>query len=141
MEQEIELFRLLINRSPSSSFLKVNGFYSSFISEKSFQKLFNDVSLRQKTSSYLIPLTDDLKKSILDILDEEKEALIYDLTHFCIENDSEILVESYDTMDFVKIKTRTFGDIQSQISQQFSELEFDEKLDGEFFDHIKPSEN
>ena len=142
VDKKVDLIRHLITLSPLTSFLKVNGFYSSFISDTSFQRLFHfeDLSMRQKICSYIIPLTIELKTTLIDILNLEKDRLISDMTHFCIEDKSDLLAISYDTMEIIQIKKSVFSGLDDLVGKQFSELEiglFDKVDDDGFFKDIK----
>lgn len=142
MNLKVDLFRQLIKHAPLTSLLKIEGFFNGLLSDTSFQRLFHfdDLSDRQKMSGYIIPMTVDIKSTLTNILDVEKENLIWDMTHFCIEDDSELLAVSYDTMEFIQIKTATFNGLDNLVENQFSELEIElnEKLDDHgFFKHIK----
>ena len=142
MDKKVDLLRHLINLAPSTSLLKVNGFHLGFIADTSLQRLFHfdDLSKRQKITGYIIPLTVELKSIFINILDLEKDQLICEMTHFCIEDKSELLAVSYDTMDFLQIKKYAFNGLDDKVINQFSELEIElaEKIDDfGFFKEIK----
>ena len=135
VDKKVDLFKHFIKQAPLTSVLKVNGFYYGFLSDESFQRLFHfdDLAKRQKMISYIIPLTMELKSTLVNILDLEKEKLIYDMTHFCIQDKSELLAVCYDTMDIIQIKTKTFSGLDELVVTLFSELEVE--LNSKLDDH------
>jgi len=74
-------------------------------------------------SKYIIPLSLELRKILLEIIEAEGEKLIYDIVHFCIADKHEILVASYDNMDFVQIKKSFYCRFSDHVTNQFAGLE------------------
>ncbi len=136
---QIEFIRELITNSPQESVMNINGFYSVHISDKSFRKLFSEKQVpdKSKISTFIIPLTSELKNILLNILESEKEKLIYDLVHFSIQKESEPIFVSYDGMELMQInKTEFNAELLNSISEKYNALEielFDKINDNGFF--------
>ncbi len=121
---QIELLKLLIKDAPTSSILKVNGFYSEFISYDNFKKIFPTLSNsdRIKTIKYIIPLESRLRNILTSILEKEREKFIYELTHFYIDYNGETVLTSYDNMEIIQIKSNIFLS-EEYIRERFKSLE------------------
>jgi len=138
-ELQIEFLKELIINSPNKTEMNINGFYSEHISEKSFRKLFseNQVPNKSKISTFIIPLTSEFKNILLNIIESEKEKLIYDLVHFSIEKESKPIFVSYDGMELMQINETEFkAELIHSISEKYNALEielFDEINDNGFF--------
>ena len=136
---QIEFLKELIINSPNKSEMNINGFYSEHISDKSFRKLFSEKQVpdKSKISTFIIPLTSELKNILLNILESEKEKLIYDLVHFSIEKENKPIFVSYDGMEIMQInKTEFNAKLLNSISDKYNALEielFDEINDNGFF--------
>ena len=136
---QIEFIRELITNSPQESVMNINGFYSGHISDKSFRKLFSEKQVpdKSKISTFIIPLTSELKNILLNILELEKEKLIYDLVHFSIQKESEPIFVSYDGMELMQINKMEFNaELLNSISEKYNALEielFDKINDNGFF--------
>jgi len=142
-ELQIEFLKELIINSPNKTEMDVNGFYSEHISEKSFRKLFSEKQVpdKSKISTFIIPLTPELKNILLNIIESEKEKLIYDLVHFSIKKESKPIFVSYDGMELMQInKTEFNAELINSISEKYKTLEielFDEINDNGFFETEK----
>ena len=136
---QIEFLKELLLNTPNKSEMNINGFYSEHISDKSFRKLFSEKQVPDKSeiSTFIIPLTSELKKILLNILELEKEKLIYDLVHFSIEKESKPIFVSYDGMELMQINKTEFNEtLLNLISVKYKALEiklFDEINDNGFF--------
>jgi len=136
---KIELLKELIINSPNKSEMNIRGFYSEHISDKSFRKLFSEKQVPDKSriSTFIVPLTAELKKILLNILESEKEKMIYDLVHFSIENEGKQIFVSYDGMELMQMKRTEFDtQLTNSISEKYKTLEielFDEINDNRFF--------
>jgi hypothetical protein len=142
VDKKVDLFRHLITLAPLTSSLKIDGFFHGILSDESFIRLFHfdDLSRRQKTSGYIIPLNVERKATLMELLDLEKDQLLLDLTHFCIEDKSELLVTCYDTMEVIQIKTKAFRGLDDLVVNEFTELGielFDKIDDNGFFNDIQ----
>ncbi|MFZ5552651.1 MAG: hypothetical protein ACOZCO_06020 [Bacteroidota bacterium] len=139
---KIDFLGSLINESPLTSLLKVYGFNLDFITDESFQRIFNfkDVAERKNINKYIIPLSEDVKKIFLEVLDKEKTNIIYDMTHFCIEDKSELLFISYDSMEILSINVSKYPNLAKKSDEKYGELKIyksSKMTDGGFFDDIK----
>ena len=123
-DKKNDLFRRLITLAPSNSLLQIDGFCDDFIAETSYQKLFQyeDVSMQEQMKSHIIPLTNNRRQALTDILDIEGSNLIAYMTHFCISDNFEIFAACYDSMNVIQIKKTTFSGLDDLIASQFSEL-------------------
>ena len=136
---QIEFLKELIINSPNNAEMNINGFYSEHISEKSFRRLFSEkqVADKSKISTFIIPLTSELKNKLLNILELEKEKLIFDLVHFSIEKESKPIFVSYDGMELMQLNKNEFNpELLNSISEKYNELEIqllDEINDNGFF--------
>ncbi len=142
MEEEklqIEFLKELILNSPNKSEMNINGFYSEHISNKSFRKLFSEKQVpdKSKISDFIIPLTSELKEILINILEVEKEKLIYDLVHFSIQKENKPIFVSYDRMELMQIsKVKFSAELLNSISEKYKALEieiFDKINDNGFF--------
>lgn len=125
---QIEFLRELLINSPNNSEMNINGFYSEHISDKSFRKLFSEkqVADKSKISTFIIPLTSELKSTLLNILELEKEKLISDLVHFSIEKENKPIFVSYDGMELMQLnKTEFNAELLNSISEKYNELEIE----------------
>jgi hypothetical protein len=122
---QIEFLKELILNSPNKSEMNISGFYSEHISDHSFRKLFSEKQVPDKSqiSTFIIPLTSELKNVLLNILELEKEKLIFDLVHFSIENERKPIFVSYDGMELMQInKTEFNAEFINLISEKYNEL-------------------
>jgi len=95
---EIKIFRELINNTKENSVLLIDGFHNEILSEKSFRKLFNKTNVpnRKDFTYYKIELNENHIRILNEILAEEGEGFITDITHFAIKSDSGFSAISYD---------------------------------------------
>ena len=108
---EIKIIRELINNVERNSELLINGFYNGILSEKSFRKLFNKQTVpnREDFSHYKIELNQNHIEILNEILDEEGDGFITDITHFAIKSDSGFSAISYDSLCSLYINAGFFS--------------------------------
>ncbi len=138
--REIEIMRELINNSPNNSELLINGFYNEALSEESFRKLFDKKSVpnRANFAHYNIPLDNKNIKVLKDILNEEGDDLIADITHFAIKSKVGFSAISFDGLSSLYVNPNHFSSDLKPLKDYKEEdmvIEFSDKLtDHGFFD-------
>ena len=108
---EIKILKELINNTKENSELLIIGFHNEFLSEKSFRKLFDKrtVPNRRDFAYFKIELNENHVDILNNILAEEGEEFISDITHFAIKSVSGFSAISYDGLSSLYINTDLFS--------------------------------
>jgi hypothetical protein len=136
-ENKVKLLKSIFEFSPTNSVIKINGFYSDFISKDSFKTIFPNLNSNDSNNrvDYDIILTNDRKKLLLQILDKEQENIVFELTHFCVLYNGTTILLSFDTMDIISIKRNHFIQIENQLDR-YTDLSIEvlDEIENDFFE-------
>ena len=137
---EIDILRELLNKAPVNSVFIVNGFYNEILSQEYFQRLFdkNSIPKRSENSHYNFCLTRNFIQILNQMLDEEGDNFIADITHFAIKYEKRLLATSYDGISVIQVDSKHYVSSINSLAEKCDEnieIKFLEKInDHGFFD-------